>query len=86
MTVMGDFLAQQLPVTLTQPVERLLHRVLSHAQFLRSVYLRRTIWFVGRATSVSSQIIRQLPDQRQRYSSPNRLITCSSNANAQRRS
>jgi hypothetical protein len=38
---MGDFFAQELPVTLAQPMERLVHGVLSHPDFIGNLRLRR---------------------------------------------
>ena len=39
----SDFFAQQLPIALTQSMERLLHGVLGHAQFTCNLCLRRAI-------------------------------------------
>src|SRR6266516_227426 len=42
----SDFLAQELLVTLTQPAERLLHRVLTHTQFIGNLPLRWAVRFI----------------------------------------
>ena len=39
----SDFFAQQLPIALTQSMERLLHGVLGHGQFTCNLCLRRAI-------------------------------------------
>src|SRR6266403_135326 len=41
-----DFLVQQFPVTLTQSIEGLVHRVLSHFEFMSNLDLRRAVSFI----------------------------------------
>jgi hypothetical protein len=45
-TGVGNLFAQQCLVALTKPVERLLDRVLDHAEFRRDLCLRHTVRFV----------------------------------------
>jgi hypothetical protein len=43
---MSDFLAQHLPVSFTQTMERLVDRVLSHCEFFGDLCLRPAIGFL----------------------------------------
>src|SRR5437667_5506884 len=44
---MGDFFAQEFPITLTESVECLVHSVLGHAQLTPNLNLRRAVRFIG---------------------------------------